>query len=265
MRIMDEQQIARLEARLEQLVEGTFANLFGRRIRAQDIALQLARAMEDNTKTPDNDPRPLAPDQYIIYVNPEVQVRLAQNQPGLVQILSEHIIELASLTGYRLNNAPLIEIVADDRLDTGKLSVKAYHTDRLENSTAVMERVVVSTSHETPRNPQLLIDGQQTIPLKKGIVNVGRYRDNDIILDDRFVSRRHVQLRLRFGAYTLFDIQSHSGTFVNDVKVKEHRLQPGDVIRIGKSRLVYIEDNPLDDSRAQPTEVFIPPNQDDTP
>jgi pSer/pThr/pTyr-binding forkhead associated (FHA) protein len=51
-----------------------------------------------------------------------------------------------------------------------------------------------------------------------------------------------VQLRLRFGSYTLFDMNSHAGVLVNDVPVREHRLQPGDVIRLGKTQLVYLED-----------------------
>ena len=44
---MNHQHIARLEAQLEQIIEGAFVNLFGKRIQAQDIALKLVRAMED--------------------------------------------------------------------------------------------------------------------------------------------------------------------------------------------------------------------------
>ena len=48
MRRMDEQRITRLEARLESLVEGVFAQLFARKVLAQDLALQLVRVLEEN-------------------------------------------------------------------------------------------------------------------------------------------------------------------------------------------------------------------------
>jgi pSer/pThr/pTyr-binding forkhead associated (FHA) protein len=58
------------------------------------------------------------------------------------------------------------------------------------------------------------------------------------------VSRHHLQLRLRFGVYVLFDIRSQSGTFVNNNCRSRTPSQRGDVIQIGKSQLVYIEDDP---------------------
>ena len=46
--------ISRLESRVERLVEGTFARLFAGRLHPREVALQLARAMEDNVlPTPD--------------------------------------------------------------------------------------------------------------------------------------------------------------------------------------------------------------------
>ena len=96
----------------------------------------------------------------------------------------------------------------------------------------------------TPQNPQLIVNGETAIPLNSPIINIGRSRDNHIVLNDPYISRHHVQLRLRFGVYTLFDTQSQGGVLVNDVVVREHRLQPGDVIRIGKTQLVYFEDAP---------------------
>lgn len=255
---MNDQHIARLEARLERLVEGAFANLFGKKIRAQDIALQLARAMEDGARIVGTDPRPLAPDQYVIHVSPEVQKHLTDNQPNLIGALREYIVDLATSAGYRLSNVPVIKILSDARVEQGKLQVTASHTNRPENSTAVMQRVAIPDHEEPLRNPQLIIDGRQPIPLAKGIVNIGRHRDNDVIVEDRFVSRHHVQLRLRFGAYTLFDIESQSGTFVNEVRVREHRLQAGDVIRLGRTRIVYYEDDPLDDSQAGSTQGIDP-------
>lgn len=242
---MNEQHIARLEAHLERLVEEAFTHIFGKTIRSHEIAVQLARAMEDGIEPARaGDLRPLAPDQYVIHMNPRLVEQLTQRQPSLTQILSEHLVELAASAGYRLNHTPTIRLLPDSNMSPSRIAVNARHTRNQRESTAIMKRIEPSHLQESPRNPQIIINGQQSVPLNQPLINVGRSRDNHIVIDDPSVSRHHLQLRLRFGRYTLFDAQSQSGTLVNDVVIKEHRLQSGDVIRIGNTRLIYVEDDP---------------------
>jgi pSer/pThr/pTyr-binding forkhead associated (FHA) protein len=249
---MNDQHIARLEAQLERLVEGTFSQLFGKKIRAQDIAMQLARAMEDSAEGQNNgDSRMLAPDHYTIYLHSQVRSQLIERQPFLAQRLSEHIVELASNAGYRLINLPTVDILANDELSINAVIVKARHIQKKHSTTAVMQRVEtpVSQPEDVPQNPQLLLRGTVPIPLTREVINIGRNRDNQIVVDDPAVSRHHLQLRIRFGRYMLFDTQSHGGTSVNDVPVKEHTLQNGDVICIGTTRLVYMEDHSINETQ----------------
>lgn len=241
---MNDQAIARLETKLERLIEGAFAQLFSKTIRAQDIALHLARAMEDAIQPArDGDPRPYAPDQYSIHLNPNVYDHLIARQPALAQILSQHLIELAATVGYRLSDTPTIELIPEPTIEPNQLFVEAHHAAGVIPSTAIMKRIDIPATR-APQNPQLIINGETTILLKDAIINIGRSRDNQIVLNDPYTSRHHVQLRLRFGVYMLFDTQSHGGVMVNDVIVREHRLQPGDVIRLGKTQMVYLEDSP---------------------
>lgn len=241
---MNDQAIARLEAKLERLIEGAFAQLFSKTIRAQDIALHLARAMEGSIQPArDGDPRPYAPDQYTIRLNPDVYDHLMARQPALAQILSQHLVELAASVGYRLSDVPTIELIAEPNVEANHLIVHARHAAGAIPSTAVMKRIEIPETR-APQNPQLIVNGENTILLKDTVINIGRSRDNHIVLNDPYASRHHVQLRLRFGVYTLFDTQSQGGVMVNDVVVREHRLQPGDVIRIGKTQMVYLEDTP---------------------
>lgn len=259
---MNDQQIARLEAQLEKLVEGTFTHLFGKKIRAQDIALELARSMEDAAQLASAaDARPIAPDYYVIYLNPDTCQQLLLRQPTLAQRLGEHMVELATNSGFWLNNSPIVDIQPDPALGIAEVRVRASHMLQKHSTTAVMKRVDLKPAQEAPRNPQLMVTGKQPIPLTQDVINIGRSRDNHIVVDDRAVSRYHLQIRLRFGRYTLFDTQSHGGTFVNDVPIKEHTLQNGDVIRIGNTRLVYIEDHPLGDSQTGHT---LPTDPDST-
>lgn len=258
---MNEEQISRFEANIERLVESAFANFFGQKLRAQDIALQLARAMEDNAKSDGTGDRLLAPDHYRIRFHPHIHQHLLEQQPNLQAALGQHLIMLAMQTGYKLNNVPIIEFVPDDQVDKKHVTVNADHTDRPENSTTGMQRVLIPLQ-ETPANSLLnaflLINGERSMRLEQDIINIGRFRDNDIILDDPYVSRHHLQLRRRFGVYILFDVHSQGGTWVNNVQIKEHQLQTGDVIMIGKTQLLYMIDQPLDDSHLTQTDVLDP-------
>lgn len=244
MRGMNDQSLSRFESQLERLIEGAFAKLLSKTISAHDIALHVARAMEDDLLLPaDGDPRPFAPDQYTIRMNAEVQYHLLKRQPSLGALLSQHIVDLAAQSGYRLNSQPIIQIVADADYTSNELKVQTQHIDKRQDSTAVMARIDPPLEDPAPHNPQLIINGKKTVKLSEPIINIGRGRDNHLVLDDPYCSRHHVQLRLRFGRYTLFDTNSASGVTVNEVGVREHRLQPGDVIRVGRTQLVYWEDS----------------------
>jgi hypothetical protein len=245
---MNDQAIARLEAKLEQLIEGAFAQLFSKTIRAQDIALHLARAMEGGVQPAnDGDPRPYAPDRYTIRLNPDVCEHLMVRQPELTVILGQHLVELASALGYRLSEMPAIELISAPNSDPSDILVDAGYRNGVVSATAVMQPIALPQTR-TPQNPQLIVNREMTLVLSDPIINIGRSRDNHVVLDDPYVSRHHIQLRLRFGVYTLFDTQSQGGVLVNDVVVREHRLQPGDVIRVGKTQMVYLEDtSPLDE------------------
>jgi hypothetical protein len=262
MTLMNEELLSRFEANIERLVENAFANFFGKKIHAQDIALQLARAMEQGIRVQkDEDPRPFAPDLYRISLSPQIYQYLVNSHPSLSEKLSQHIVMLATQTGYRLLNTPSIDFVSDAAIERNHVVVTAAHSDRPENSTAAMQRVMIPVQTEHPEvDAYLLVSSDRSFRLDKDIINIGRYRDNDVILDDPYVSRHHLQLRKRFGKYMLFDVHSQAGTFVNNVRVREHQLQPGDVILLGKSQLIYMEDVPHDDDEdlLSQTDTFDP-------
>lgn len=242
---MNEKYIARLEAQLEELVEGTFTNLFRRRVTAHDIAMKLARSMENSLRyTRDaGDARPIAPDSYTIQLHPAIEEKLRKKSPNLLQSLSQHIVELVAQSGYRLNAEPVVQLVGTTVMDKSEVEVEAHHTSEGESPTQAMQPIPAKQK-QAPQNVQLIINnGERTIQLSESLLNIGRADDNDIILDDSYCSRHHIQLRLRFGDYTLFDVSSRSDTTVNNIRVSEHQLQSGDVIKIGETRLIYLTGN----------------------
>lgn len=245
MRIMNEKLIAQLESQLEQLVEGTFTNLFRKRVSAHDLAMKLARSMENALRyVQDGDTRPIAPDSYVIYLHPSMEAKIQQGNPELLEILVQHIINLVAQSGYRLNAEPVVQISSLISLDSNDIKVEAIHTTDSHNSTAAMQAIPV-TNKKLAKSPYLIINnGERTVTISESLLNIGRSEDNDIVLDDPYCSRHHIQLRLRFGGYTLFDVNSRGGTRVNNIRVTEHQLQSGDVIKIGSTQLTYLaEDN----------------------
>jgi pSer/pThr/pTyr-binding forkhead associated (FHA) protein len=78
-------------------------------------------------------------------------------------------------------------------------------------------------------------------PLAGIIKEIGRTSDCDIILaEDEKVSRVHARLDWDGEGWVLVDLDSTNGTLVNGEAIKEHRLQPGDVIEIGDTKLRYL-------------------------
>lgn len=260
MRHMGNYHFTRLETNLERLIEGAFTQLFGRALRPHDIAVHLSRALEGSiTPSGDSDPRPIAPDHFLIRLNHDVYDHLLIHQPRLTEILTQHMISLASAAGCRMRAAPIVIIGGDHSLNPGDIRVDARHQNEAQSTTQVLDAGRLEREmSRLPLNPVLVINGEQTTALTKAIINIGRGRDNEIVLNDPFTSRRHAQLRLRHGAYFVFDANSQSGIKVNDVAVREHRLQPGDVIRIGKTQLLYLEDSPPGE---QQTELIAPPSE----
>ena len=255
---MKRQHISYLEENLERLIEGTFTNLFGKRLRPSEIALELVRALENNTKhSPTHEDPPVAPNEYLIYLNGNIQRKLIAKHPGLHTTLAQYINDFALGAGYAFMHEVVVKVLVDDTLKPHEISIKTAHTMSSHRSTAAMQRVVLPEQQTTPVGAQLMIDLGKIIPLDKSVINIGRNPENQIILDDLAVSRHHVQLRLIEDRYTLFDAQSTTGTRVNGVQVKEHRLQSGDVILIGNTKLLFTVDDQSHDETGQ-TEAFDP-------
>ncbi|MGB9578321.1 MAG: FHA domain-containing protein, partial [Halothiobacillaceae bacterium] len=70
-------------------------------------------------------------------------------------------------------------------------------------------------------------------PLVGRRVTIGRDPENDIVIPDRRVSRRHAEVVLAGADFVLRDCGSKNGTFVNGERVvQERRLQDGDEIQV---------------------------------
>jgi len=79
--------------------------------------------------------------------------------------------------------------------------------------------------------------GQRAIPLVNERILLGREADNDIVLEDKSVSRHHAELRWDHGHPQLMDTWSVNGTLLNRMATHGRLLlQSGDIIQLGARR-----------------------------
>src|SRR5262245_33243843 len=70
-------------------------------------------------------------------------------------------------------------------------------------------------------------------------VTLGRESTNAIQLHDREVSRAHAEV-LRDGRYfTIADLDSSNGTFVNGERIKSRQLDTGDHVQLGRTTMLF--------------------------
>ncbi len=75
--------------------------------------------------------------------------------------------------------------------------------------------------------------------LDQDVTRAGRHPDSDIFLDDITVSRRHAEIVRGPASYTVRDVGSLNGTYLNRERIDEARLANGDELQIGKFKLVF--------------------------
>ncbi|MFF7440660.1 FHA domain-containing protein [Streptomyces sp. NPDC008122] len=78
-------------------------------------------------------------------------------------------------------------------------------------------------------------------PLPAHSIRIGRAPDNDVVVADLVVSRRHAELRAHpDGTYWIHDLGSHNGTFLNGAPVVDARVTPEDIVGIGRCAFCLI-------------------------
>jgi hypothetical protein len=93
------------------------------------------------------------------------------------------------------------------------------------------------------------------------VMRIGRHPGNDIVVSELGVSKVHAELRRTpAGQYSITDLGSHNGTYVNGTRVSQQDLSEGDVIAIGQAtfRLAGGElTGYIDDGKARRADVPV--------
>lgn len=115
------------------------------------------------------------------------------------------------------------------------------------------------TSEDEPSRPSqspppvqeyVLIDREHVFPLHVGMNTIGRLSDNDVVLPDPYLSRRHCAVLVHSTASCeLHEMASKNGTYLNGRRISgPTNLHSGDEIRICDKQLVFMRRADYDSS-----------------
>ena len=102
-----------------------------------------------------------------------------------------------------------------------------------------------TTLGDPPKGPALVVRsgggraGESFFPSGERTL-IGRSPDCDVFLDDVTVSRKHAEILREGETFTIKDLGSLNGTFVNRRRIESGELEDDDEVQIGKYRLTFL-------------------------
>ncbi|CAG4913603.1 MULTISPECIES: FHA domain-containing protein [Acidithrix] len=127
-----------------------------------------------------------------------------------------------------------------------------HHSDEVTGTLASVEPVyelgddLIASLIEGAKNGSALTIVQggpsagTSFNLEKDRTSLGRHPASDIFLDDVTVSRRHAEIVREGDEYTISDVGSLNGTYVNHKRSDFEVLKSGDEVQIGKYKLLFL-------------------------
>lgn len=94
-------------------------------------------------------------------------------------------------------------------------------------------------------------------PIDKNGLTIGRSSDCDLVLDERYISRKHARITNRDGVFWIEDLKSGMGVVVNGKRISKTRIQDGDEIKFGPLRITLV--NPPQEAQRQTEDTMVIP------
>lgn len=247
--------LSRLENVAEQLIEGSVARLLKARLQPVEVARYLARAMEDG-QVVGAQGEVIVPNAYWVRMHPDDFAAVESYRDTLQDELARYVSSLARAAGASMPGRPRVRVLGQSDVPLRRIRVVARvvsahpRSPDLTHTREWSPDVVVSaqsSSLATAAATFVLAYGGRQMPISEAVITIGRSLDNDIVIDETSVSRRHAQLRRRYGQYVIYDLGSRGGTLVNGHPVREATLDHGDVVSLGGVELLFerLTDSPL--------------------
>jgi hypothetical protein len=193
--------IARFEQLCARVVEGTFARFFPSALEAAHVGRKLIAAQAAQPA-----------DTYLVRVHPVDYARFATDRTFLEARWSAMLRENATA-----HDRPTAILHEDPAIVAGSVTIEGLVDDG-------------------PATLSLVRPGGDPIVLFDGL-RIGRSDDNDVVVVDGRASRHHARIVAAGDGFSIEDLQSSNGTFVNGATVTKARLHSGASIVVGETVL----------------------------
>jgi hypothetical protein len=258
--------LSKFEAAMQGLVEGSFGRVFRARLQPVELANKLTRAMEDNLQYGAD--RRVAPNVYDVHLSRRDYDAFHPTQDQILRQMGDSLIRVARDRGYMLTTRPQIRLYASDDVITGQTRIEAQTLDPrampgqpvpggLGGDVAVDEtramspeeaqelaRQVAAAPQPEPLPPAWLTlyrpTRGQPMQITRPVVHIGRHLTNDVVVNDKRVSRYHAEIRFEHGQFVVYDLGSTNGVGINGVLTRQPvPLKNNDIVSVGSHDFVF--------------------------
>jgi hypothetical protein len=265
-----------IEKRMESLVEGVFGRAFRRQIHPVEIAKGLTKQMDEGRMVSIS--RTYAPNDFTVHLSKEDTESIRAYQTSLEDELIQYASTHAENKNYHLMTPPRIRFETEDTLRFGEFGVTAkltggdgprekgapqdtsgqtriFRTE--ESSGGEIDQGTATISAEEARRHGLareiveVVLGDSKHQLEgRGPWSVGRSQENDIVINDPNVSRRHARISRTDNGFVVEDLGSTNGTLLDGAPIDRERIEGGDELTFGQSTARFIRriDSPGEES-----------------
>lgn len=227
--------VARFENFIERLMERTFTRATRSQLQPVEIGKRLARAMDSEQSV--GIEGVIVPNVYDVYLNPTDYAHFEPARRSLSQNLETHLRRVARQRHFRMVSRPIVRLHPDDGVLVSSVLVDAHLQDVDTGAEEFQHTAVLPAVEDNGLGPKRatpnLVLASRSYAVLRSPTRVGRLPDNDIVLNDKRVSRHHAEVTEQGGRWVLRDTGSTNGIAINGKIVKEAVLKPGDVISLG--------------------------------
>lgn len=259
--------LGKFESAMQGIVEGSFGRVFRSGLHEVEVSKKLERAMDQHLSISLG--RRIAPNVYDVYVSQKDYDKFGAYSRSLVQRLQEALISVARMRGYLLTSRPVLLFHADPHMITGQIRVETHLAEPQAGAPGVAgqdgdQGVIEETRELSPDEARQLAQqmaqaqsaqeampqawltlrrpngGGQVYHLDRPVIHIGRHVSNDIVVNDRRVSRYHAEIRYERGQFVLYDLGSLNGVGVNGVLTHQPTtLRGNDQIAVGNHDFIF--------------------------
>ncbi len=87
-----------------------------------------------------------------------------------------------------------------------------------------------------------LILNSQVVPLQSETLTIGRHLENDLVIQNQYISRQHAAIQYENGEFVIYDQGARSGIFVNNKRITRCVLCSGDMITLANVQIMFVHD-----------------------